>query len=137
MNWRNNDALFFQELEEGRKWEFYVALKFLQAGLWVQVPEKSVRDSIEDVSAYANEADIWVTSNRPAKIEVESRRVAFTGPHDIPSDKRPFFVTTESSWENADTKSVAVVIVSQVTGGIVVASGKSRQNWKRYRVTTK
>ena len=94
---------------------------------------KSVRNSIDDAPAYANEADICVTRKSPAKIEVKSRRVEFTGPDDIPSNRRPFFVTTESSWENAGTKPVAVVVVSQQTGGIVVASGKDSGGWERRR----
>ncbi|MDP9438574.1 MAG: hypothetical protein M3P49_07505 [Actinomycetota bacterium] len=130
MNWHENDDLFFRELDEGRRWQLYVASKLLEAGLWVQVPEGSVRDSIEDVPAYANEADIWVTRKRPAKIEVKSRRVEFTGPHDIPPNRRPFIVTTESSWNNADTKPIAVVIVSQETRGIVVASSRRSREWE-------
>ena len=92
LRWSDNDDLFFRELEEGRKWELYVASKLLRAGLWVQVPTKSVRNSIDDVPAYADEADIWVTRKDPAKIEVKSRRVAFTDPDDIPPNRDPSFL---------------------------------------------
>ncbi len=129
--WWRNDELFFSGLEEGHKWELYVATKLLQAGLWVRVPTKSVRNSIDEAAAYADEADVWVTRSEPAKVEVKSRRVRFTGPDDIPSENRPFFVTTENSWNDAETKPVAVIVVFQETGGMAVASGKDSQRWER------
>ncbi len=133
MKWQDNDDLFLRELKEGRQWEFYVAMKLLQAGIWVHVPLKSVRKSIEEAPSYANEADIWVMRRNPMKIEVKSSRSVFTCPKDVPPNRRPFIITTQSSWENAETKPAAVVIVSQQTRGIIVASGKRSGEWEVQR----
>lgn len=133
--WMENDSLFFRELSCGHRYELYVALQFLRAGICVESPPKTIRDSAWDIPDYADEADLWVGREDPAKIEVKSRRVIFTGPDDIPADRDPFFVTTESSWNNAIEKPLAVVLVSQDTGAMVVASPRRSEEW--VKVTTR
>jgi hypothetical protein len=131
--WHLNDQLFFDELEAGRRAERHVAHMCLEAGLWVQMPPKSVRLDIAEAGEYTDEADLWVGRRKPAKIEVKSRRVSFTSVENISEAYLPFFITTVTSWVVAETKPVAFVIVSAETSRCVVVSGKSFPRWKRRR----
>lgn len=129
--WRDNDELFFQELEKGRIWETYVALKCMQAGLWVQFPPLKVRKNIDEVPEYANQADIWLTRANPLKVEVKSRDFAFTSPKDIPY--MPLYVSTVNSWNDATRKPDAIVVVSQITRAIVVIPCSTFDKWEIVR----
>lgn len=133
MRWSENDALFQQELETGRSWQYFVGLQFLRAGLTVEVPPLVYRNDISEAPAFANETDVYVGCAPRVKVEVKSRDVEFTCPEDIPRHLLPFFVNTVGSWDSSPDKPKAVVLVSQHTQECVAISAKTFDWWTKVR----
>jgi hypothetical protein len=129
-DWFANDALFFQQLEEGHRWALRVGWRLLAEGFPVQVTKPTRRPRINDRGVYTDELDIRVGRRDPLVLEVKSRALAFT---DEPASY-PYataFVDTAKGWEAKEHKPVAVVLVSQRTGSMLVIPVRtSRKTWR-------
>lgn len=131
VDWFANEELFREELEAGHQAAEEVARRIEAAGIPVSVTPLRLRDSIEERYEFADEFDLLVGERHPCKVDVKSRRLAFTGPADYPYPTA--FVDTVSGWEAKGSKPVAVVLVSRLSGGLAVIGLSTREHWSIVR----
>jgi hypothetical protein len=125
-DWFANDALFFEQLEEGHLWALRVGWRLLAEGFPVQVTKPTRRQTIADRGDYADELDIRVGRSDPLILEVKSRALVFTeDPASYPYATA--FVDTAKGWKAKWHKPVAVVLVSQRTGSMLVIPVRTTQ----------
>jgi hypothetical protein len=129
-DWFENDTLFRQELELGHQWTERIASHLVGEGLDAIAPEMVWRQSIEDRKNFADEQDI-IVRREDILIESKSRRLHFTDdPESFPYTTA--MVDTVSGWDQKATKPRAVVIVSQMSGSmLVVPVNRTRESWGR------
>jgi hypothetical protein len=126
-DWFDNDDLFRRELAEGHAYANYVADQIRQRGLQVEVTPMEWRNTIEDRHRFSDEFDLTVGSRRRCRVDVKSRRLAFTGPDDYPWPTA--LVDTVSGWDAKATKPSAIVLVSQETRGLAVIRVSTQGDW--------
>lgn len=127
MDWFENDDLFFAELAKGHQYAAEVCRRLRILGIDATVPPRSKRIHIDDRDLYDDETDIIIPGTPPYSIEVKSRDLTFDCAHDYPYETA--FVDTVSGWNRKQPKPIAVVLVSQVTMGMVVIKGSTRTTW--------
>ncbi|MHA2280276.1 MAG: hypothetical protein ACXAC5_05425 [Promethearchaeota archaeon] len=128
MKWSQNDKLFKKELEEGYKWQIYVAELLQKHGLKAEVPELTFRDNIKQIKKYADLEDIRCEGKL---IEVKSRKLSFTCPDNFPYPT--ILIDTVSGWETKKHKPDAYVCISTITKEIIAISGKKKDYWQKVR----
>jgi hypothetical protein len=128
VDWFENDDLFRRELEAGHRWAEVIARRFLGAELHVEVTPLEWRNDIDDRRRFAGERDLLVGPSR-VHVEAKSRRLHFTDdPATYPFDTA--FVDTVSGWDQKPSAPVAVVLVSQLTVGMLVVPVRTtRAQW--------
>jgi hypothetical protein len=126
-DWFDNDELFRRELEEGHGFAVHVAERFREKGIAAHVTPMEWRASIDDRTRFADEFDLKVGERAPCRIDVKSRRLDFTGPHDYPWSTA--LVDTVYGWKAKDKKPAAIVLVSQATSGLAVIRVSSCGEW--------
>jgi len=126
-DWFTNDELFRRELEEGYERAEEVAAALRDRGFRVDVTPLEWRRTIEDRHEFRDEFDLKVGTRRPCRIDVKSRRLEFSGPADYPY--RTALVDTVPGWESKARKPVAIVLVSQFSGGLAVVRASTRSKW--------
>lgn len=125
-DWFDNDELFREQLSIGFTYTDLVAQALRDADVACEVPEKHVREAFDGTARNGDE-DIVVGQH---VIEVKSRTCRFSGPGDFPFD--PIMVDNVGSWDRKDRQPVAVVCISQVSGGMIVLPVRTtRDRWKR------
>jgi hypothetical protein len=85
------------------------------------------RDTIDDRHRFSDEFDLRVGVRRPCRVDVKSRRLEFTGPHDYPWSTA--LVDTVSGWNAKAIKPAAIVLVSQQTRALAVIRGSTEPDW--------
>lgn len=130
-DWFENDELFFEELREGHRAAEAVGDALSQRELEVVVTPLEVRERVEDRYDFADEHDLLVGRARPCRIDVKSRGLNFEGPVDYPYETA--LVDTVAGWRQKTHKPVAIVLVSQATGGMAVIRGSSEDRWRSRR----
>lgn len=130
-DWFDNDDLFFEQLRDGHLQAERVADVLRTAGLPVVVTPMEVRARVEERGAFADEYDLLVGARRPCPVDVKSRKLYFTGPDDFPYPTA--LVDTASGWEQKRRKPLAVVLISQSTGGLAVIRPSGASQWTRQR----
>lgn len=124
-------AYFLEQLKIGDEWAEYVAARIRHAGKHAEATPTQVAQSAEEVQEFTeNEKDILLDQGRT--LEVKSRSVSFTGIHDYPYET--VFVDTVEGWLQKRSDPVAVAVVSQVTGGVVMIPCKTEGLWGRRTV---
>lgn len=126
IDWFDNDELFKKEMRTGHRYALLVGQRLKAAGLDAVVTEPTFRPTIEARHEYADEADITVGEHI---VECKSRALLF----EETSDSYPFttaFVDTASGWNRKTHKPVAVVLVSQVTHGMLAVPAKTEAMWE-------
>lgn len=126
MAWLDNHQLAESECKTGWEFEDYVATTLRAHRLDVYTPPKSWRADVSQRHGYANELDMLVNGMR---VSVKSRRVKFTRPDDIPSNRNPLFVDTVRKWDLKDPEPSAVICISQETRAIIWLPTASRPFW--------
>lgn len=129
-DWREDDAKFSRFLREGWEWEDRVIERLRGEGFSVRVPARSIRNTFSDRIAYQNQTDCFIeTANGDLKIEIKGRNLAYTGPADIPF---PTLIVEElESWNHADPKPTAILLISKKTSEIVAAMGEDCDMWQK------
>jgi hypothetical protein len=128
--WLNNEALFTSELSSGHQWMLHVASHLRDCGVLAVPGKYVVRDSVNDRYKFANEKDITFET-MDGVIEVKSRRLSFGAePNDYP--KESAFVDTASGWKRKSPKPLAVVLVSQNTGKMLVIPTSTSDKWQTF-----
>lgn len=121
-----DEAGFRLELERGQATEDLVAADLEAEGFVVErglVEYLSERDAVI-AGSLTNEPDLVVAGRR---IEVKGRDLRFVDRDDYPFPTA--FVGRQSRWDRRSDAVLAVVLVSTITGGRVVAYGADRANW--------
>ncbi len=120
---------FQRDLVRGHSLHTVVALRFLDAGLWVRLPPLQVAPEFGDRHDYLDTTDVQtIHRSKVVHVEVKSTRFEFTeGGADF-RFARPF-VMTEAAWEAKDPRPVAVVLVSQPTKATAVIPASTAPSW--------
>jgi hypothetical protein len=127
-DWFDNDELFEAELRRGHRWAEHVASAIRSRGLAVEVTPMELRADIDDRHRFEDEHDLMVGSRRPVRIDVKSRGIKFTSVADYPYPTA--FVDTASGWNAKVHKPVAIVLVSQITSGMLVVPRSTESTWR-------
>jgi hypothetical protein len=123
--------LFVRELKIGHKWSEYVASILNSAGIKCEATPMKIAKTEEERLSFATEKDV-VFLDMPGHIEVKSRRLHFNEePNSYPKDTA--FVDTEFGWNLKDPLPLAVVLVSQETGSLLVIPVSSSPTWTTTR----
>ena len=123
------DELFIAELKKGHKWQLWVGLQFLKEGFIVQVPNLKIRKNHDEINKYSDSGDVIVfLNNERYSFECKSRNLEFTNKENYPYDT--VFVDRTKTWERKrNNKPLAIIIISQQTGKLVVVSSKTEKYW--------
>jgi hypothetical protein len=126
--WLEDLEFFKQRLATGEKWQVYVTNLLWEEGILATTEIATNEPLVYDdrhPEEYADQCDLDVGGH---KIEVKSLGLTFTGPDDWPFGVA--FVDTVRSWDKKVTPRLAVVNVSQKTGGItVIPVASTRATW--------
>lgn len=131
--WFDDDALFVSQLRTGHEFAEYVAERMMREGLAVRVTPIEIRADIEDRHRFADEHDLTVGRHRELRIDVKSRNLRFTSAADYPYPTA--LVDTLSGWRAKIRKPSAIVLVSQVTGAMLVIPRSTEPHWAVRRRT--
>jgi hypothetical protein len=119
-------AYFLEQLHIGDQWAEYVAKHITEAGKYAHATPTMIAETPEQIAAFtALEKDILLDKNRT--LEVKSRSIYFTGVDDYPFET--VFVDTVEGWQAKQCKAVAVAVVSQRSGGIVIVPVSTESMW--------
>ena len=131
--WHENDKLFREQQNIGRKYEAYVAAKLVAEGLGVRVPVQRTRPTFAERAEYRDSRDILVDcpNGFVAEIEVKSLRHRFTGADDFPYSR--IFLDGQKLLDKKGAPT-AYVHISQLTNGMFVTPKTSAPHW---RLTTR
>lgn len=125
-SWSENDDLFFSQLREGFEWQKLAKLFFELHGLRVEMPELTIRDSIENAGAYISSKDLIVNGET---IETKSRNESFTYPLSFPY--KTLLVDTVSGFDGKKTKPLAYVFISRPTGSMICLMSETSNQWQK------
>ena len=129
MDWMANDSLFFKELETGHSWAEYVAEKLNELDVACYASKMEKRKNLADRKRFTNEKDVILT-RMSGCIEVKSRRLSFNdSPSSYPMESA--FVDTVAGWSKKNPRPLAVCVVSQLTGSILVIPVSTQEKWGR------
>jgi hypothetical protein len=127
-DWFTSDRYFRAELENGRRFEDFMAMDLLCYGFDVQVPRRTFRDLSMgfEQTRYANDPDLVVEGR---SVEVKSYDHRFNSVGDFPFR---FVITERKSIADRRTgpSPWAYVIVSRMTCRPIVVMGDTRPEWK-------
>ena len=126
-----SQELFVSELKIGHKWAEYVAEILNSANIKCEATPMKIAKTEKERLSFATEKDV-VFQNMPGHIEVKSRRLNFNEhPNSYP--KTTAFVDTEFGWKLKNPLPLAVVLVSQETGSLIVIPVSSMSTWTTTR----
>jgi hypothetical protein len=124
------DNVFLRELKKGYGWQLWVAVQFLKEGFAVKVPPLEIRPNHDSIDDYTDHGDIIVLlGSRGAYFECKSRGLYFNSVLDYPHDTA--FVDRVNTWRRKATKAVAILLVSRITGKIIVVPASTEKDWLR------
>lgn len=132
-DWFTNDRMFRSQLERGHHWAGRVCDRLVADGHDATLGDLLWRETLADRHAFADEQDILVhLGARCLRLEVKSRNFAFTDdPATFPYASA--MVDTCEGWDAKTSPVCAVVMVSQRTGGMVVAPRSTQDQWRTRR----
>ena len=124
-----SDEFFREQLRRGDYWAEQVARRIREAGKFAKAsPTQFAETEAEREHFKVFDKDIELSNNRV--LEVKSRNLSFTDdPASFPYETA--FMDTVEGWLAKDVQPVAVAVVSQVTGAVVVAPVSRFSEWTR------
>jgi hypothetical protein len=126
-DWYDNEALFVSQLRTGHAFAEYVAAQIRRHGLFARVTPIAIRNDIADRHRLADEHDLTIGRHREVRIDVKSRNLRFSNVADYSYPTA--FVDSVSGWTAKSTKPSAIVVVSQVTGAMLVVPRSTESLW--------
>lgn len=130
--WRENEALFREELEEGRRWQAWAAAELsLHLGMRVEMPDYEFREHIRDSGRFtANDCDLTIrgTAVGDVVLEVKSRPVYFGDALGYPYPTA--LIDTVDGWEAKRIEPRAVLLVSRTARRILVVPTATKPRWQ-------
>ena len=124
-----SEEFFKQQLLTGDYWAEQVAKAIREAGKYaVASPTEFAQNEAEREHFKVFDKDITLSDNRV--LEVKSRDLSFTAdPASFPYETA--FMDTVEGWAAKDVTPVAVAVVSQKTGAVLVAPVSKFDEWTR------
>lgn len=130
--WRENEALFRRELEEGRRWQAWAAGELsLHLGMRVEMPDYEFREHIRDSGRFTtNDCDLTIrgTAVGDVVLEVKSRPVYFGDALGYPYPTA--LIDTVDGWETKRIEPRAVLLVSRTARRILVVPTATKPRWQ-------
>lgn len=124
--------LFLQQLKLGDLWADHVAAEIRKLGKEAVASPHQVATTQAERDMFT-EFDKDIKLSRDRVLEVKSRSLSFTDdPATFPYETA--FIDTVEGWKAKDVTPVAVAIVSQKTGAIVIAPVSKQPEWSQSRV---
>lgn len=127
-----SDADFERRFKVGKRYEKYVADWLESCGLEV---EYSVDDNIiegRDVDHFTTTDTDIVVGGKVIEVKSRAKTCTFTSPEDFPFDD--CILDTVGGWKKKERKPDYYVVVSQVTGAMVVVDGSTSDEWEQRQV---
>lgn len=125
-SWSENDDLFFSQLKEGFEWQKLPKLFFELHGLPVEMPDLTIRDSIQNAGDYMSSKDLIVNGY---PLETKSRNESFTYPLSFPY--KTILVDTVSGFDGKKNKPLAYVFISRPTGSMICLMSDTIGQWQK------
>lgn len=124
-----DDEFFREQLRRGDYWAEQVAKRIREAGKFAKAsPTEFAETEAEREHFKQFDKDIELSNNRV--LEVKSRNLSFSDdPTSFPYETA--FMDTVEGWLAKDVQPVAVAVVSQVTGAVLVAPVSRFSEWTR------
>ena len=131
--WRDNEALFREELEQGRVWQEWAAgeLATHLRPLRVEIPDYEFREHIRDADRFTvNDCDLTIrgTAVGDVVLEVKSRPVYFGDALSYPYPTA--LIDTVDGWEQKRIEPRAVLLVSRTARRILVVPTATKPRWQ-------
>lgn len=126
--WEALHERFLTTLRHARSFEVAVALRLLDAGLTVQLPERSEAPDVSHAAQHSDRGDLIVAGRWI--VEIKSTRYRFTCAADWPFEHGAY-VTNEKAFRRRRPRPIAYVFVSQQTLAMLAVSTASEPTWKR------
>jgi hypothetical protein len=124
--WYEDEARFAAQLARGRRAEIQIGMELLPLGLAVRIGALLPRDGLASLDERCrDQADIEVEGGH--LLEVKARGFSFTAPHDYPYPTA--YVGAARRWFERRRFPCSVVLVSEITGAVVVAPTFTRASW--------
>lgn len=123
-----SDEDFARRVKVGKKYEHYVAEQLREHGIDAEVPQRS--DKIEedrDIDHFTRYNTDIVVGDKVIEVKSRAKTCTFTSPDDFPFGD--CYLDTVGGWQKKERKPDYYVVVSQVTGGIVVVDGSTQPDW--------
>jgi hypothetical protein len=128
MRTEERTAYFLQQLKIGDQWAEFVASQITEVGKYAYATPTKIAESEEHIKDFTeNEKDILLSRDRT--LEVKSRSFHFTSVNDYPYETA--FVDTVEGWLAKRSHPVAVAVVSQKTGCVVVVPVSTSGLWSK------
>jgi hypothetical protein len=118
-------------MREGHRYNEIVAMRFRSEGIGCSVPSLELVSTVAEIKRMTdNDKDIILDNGKV--IEVKSRNRRFTeDPQSFPFDE--LMVDTVSGYNAKKVKPICYVVVSQITGAMLVIPGHTEQKWRKQK----
>ncbi len=124
-----SDEQFRADFEAGRMWETRVCRVLNERGIPARLTPKTYRRTYRDRGAHRDAGDIVLGDGRV--LDVKSKRVRFTRDPDSWPAGEELWLGQPHHWDAADPRPLAFVLVSQLTGAMLVVPGYTARSWTR------
>lgn len=130
MSFGYSKELFVSELTIGTKWAFYVADFLNEQGIACHATEMELAETEADIPKFSKSEKDIILHDIEGSLEVKSRRIVFNDWLSYGYDE--MFVDTVSGWHKKEEKPLAVIVVSQITGKMLVIPSETEPNWFKF-----
>jgi len=121
-----SDEDFFDQLEKGHQIELQIARRIRDMGFDCPDPVLEKRGSVAEIHRFTeNQTDLKV--NGTVNIEIKSRNLKFTGPHDFPFDD--IIVDGKHTFDTKKNRPDLYLMYSIPTGTILVIDPRFKDQW--------
>lgn len=122
--WSGNEDRFKARMEEGYYWQVWLAIRLIQVGLVVQIPQEPIwLNRHEDRKIIKDDFDLVVGLQRRVWLEIKAKD------YDISRFKDGLYGVERTSWEQLEEKPLAVVVISKRTEEVLVIPTSSEPHW--------
>lgn len=122
--WEGNKSKWQSRVEEGYYWQLWLAMRLIQEGLVVQIPQEPLLlNKHENRKLMKDDLDLVVGLNRRVWLEIKAKD------YDIGRFTDGLYGVERTSWEQLDEKPLAVVVVSKKTEQVLVIPTSSEPHW--------
>lgn len=126
--YERDDPHFERDLEESHVAVWKVARWFSGRGYDIKIPATKVRPTVEEMSEYADDGDLWVSNGETEGwVGVKRRTFDFTTRESYPYPT--VFVENVHIWERADPKPIGYIILNTTRTHAAIVLAETFQLW--------